>query len=260
LDLWITADDYGLSAGTNSSIEALAEAGAISAASVMAHADADFGAIDRLRRSGVVIGLHLSFTQARPLVRELGQWGGGLPRGYKQLFAELAVRPGLLGLIADEADAQVDRLASAGVTIDFINGHEHVHLFPPLWPIALRAARRARARAVRIALGQPIDWTQAGLLAASSRACWALTPAPDLAIMSPLGVGRAGSLTLDGIGRLLDRPFSARALRTQQPIARELCVHPAIDVSGRREEHAWLASGALASLLARRSIRVLRHL
>src|SRR5688572_5452880 len=154
MDLWITADDYGLSPGTNSSIEALAEASAISAASVMAHADADLGSIDRLKRSGTLLGLHLCFTQARPLVRarELGKWGGRLPGGYKQLFAELAVRPSLLGLIADEADAQVDRLAGAGITIDFINGHEHVHLFPPLWPIALRAARRARARAVRIAL------------------------------------------------------------------------------------------------------------
>lgn len=248
MNLWITADDYGLSPAVNGAIEELAEQGAISAVSVMVHEGAELGSIERLARAGVAIGLHLCFTRERPLVRELGQRGGRLPAGYKHLFAQLTVRPGLLTRIADEADAQVDRLLAAGVAVDFINSHEHVHLFPPLWPIALRAARRARASAVRIALGQRVDLTPDGLLAAASRASWAVArPAPSLAVMSPIGVRRAGALTVAAIERLLARPFEARPGRNL-----ELCVHPPEATEG------LLTSAALRDLFARRGVRVLR--
>ena len=75
-----------------------------------------------------------------------------MPGSYKHLFAELTVRPGLLTRIADEADAQVDRLLGAGVAVDFINSHEHVHLLTHLSQQRHQHEERlfARAQELRI--------------------------------------------------------------------------------------------------------------
>jgi hypothetical protein len=103
---------------------------------------------------------------------------------------------------------------------------------------------------VRAALGQPLEISPAGALAAASRVSWALTPLPGTAVWSPLGVGRAGALTAEDVDALLARPFHGAAGRI-----RELCFHPALDVPGRRAEHDLIASGAIDEILARQRLR-----
>jgi hypothetical protein len=249
MDVRITADDYGLSAGVNGAVEALAEAGRIGAVSVMAHRDAALASVRRLADAGVAVGLHVCFTGVRPFVRALGVQGGLLPASHRRLFAAIARRPSIVSLLGAEAEAQAERLLGAGVAIAFVNGHEHVHLFPALWPIVAGLARRLGARAVRVALGQPIGLSRAGALAVASRVSWALCPLPEADVWSPLGVGFAGALTIEAAGALLDRPFRAARRRV-----RELCVHPALDEPGRRAEHDLLASGAIERLLVRRGL------
>jgi hypothetical protein len=253
MDICVTADDYGLSPGTNASIEALAAAGKLSAVSVMGHRDADLSSVARLAGAGVAVGLHLCFTAARPFVAALAGRDGLLPASHLHLFAALAGRPSLLPLLRAEAEAQADRLLAAGVPLAFVNGHEHVHLFPPLWPLVAALARRLRVPAVRSALGQPLALSSAGALSAASRLSWALAPLPEVAVLSPLGVGLAGALTIDAVDALLCRPFAPAARR-----ARELCFHPALDAPGRRAEHELLAEGAIGDLLRRRGLVVAR--
>jgi hypothetical protein len=156
----------------------------------------------------------------------------------------------ILPLLRAEAESQADRLRDTGIRIAFVNGHEHAHLFPGLWPIVAGVARRLGARAVRAALGQPIGLSPAGALAAASRFVWALSPIPDVVVLSPLGVGLARGLTVDAAGVLLARPFAADERRM-----RELCVHPGLDEPGGRAEYDLLASGAIDGLLERRALR-----
>lgn len=246
----LTADDYGLSPGINASIEALAEARAITAASIMAHRDADWSTLDRLAKTPIALGLHLCFTGERPLQRSLGE---RFPRDYPRLFAALATKPSMVADLADEAESQYDRLQRAGISIAFLNAHEHVHLFPPLWRVFAEMAKRKGIAAIRVALGQPLDFSKSGALAMASRVSFRLSPLRDLQILSPLGVGLAGALSAASVEALLDRPF-----RAQHGVLPELCIHPALDASPRRAAHELVASGALARLLNARGLTAMR--
>jgi hypothetical protein len=249
-DLCLTADDYGYRAGENEAILALAEAGLLSAVSVMAHREADLSGLARLARTGVAIGIHLCFTDTRPLV---GGLGALLPRGYRELFAAVIARPTMIARLRAEAFAQADRIQDAGVAIDFVNGHEHVHLFPPLWPIAAALTRRLGARAVRAALGTWIDLSRAGALAAASRASWAIAPLQGTIVLSPVSLGLSGSPSAAAVDALLARPFAEAPGRV-----REIYVHPSFAEPGRRAEHDLVAAGEIARLAAARGLRVTR--
>lgn len=241
-DVWVTADDYGLSRGTNRAVEELARAGRLSAVSVMAHDSADLGSLDRLAEaclsSGAAIALHLCFTE------------GSIASDFRSLFVAALARPALLRAIADAADEQADRLVARGVRVDALNAHEHVHLFPPIWPIVVSLARRLGARILRAALGQRVRPSRAGALAIASRACWRMRRVAGSTVLSPLGVGRAGALDAAAIERLLDAPFAPAP-----EVHREICMHPADDAPGRRAERDLLLAGAVDAILAKRRMR-----
>ncbi|MGZ3419704.1 MAG: ChbG/HpnK family deacetylase [Polyangiales bacterium] len=235
----VSADDYGISPGTNAAIEALVRAGKVDAVSVMAHREASLGSVRALRDAGVPIGLHLCFTGS-----------ASFPRTYRGLCARFLSAPlTTLRAIETEAEIQVERLLSNGIPVAFLNGHEHVHLLPMVWPVVARLARRLEVRAVRSAIGQPFEWSSAGLLAASSRIAWQLSPLDGVEALSPLGVGLAGSFTIDAIDRALARPIDGSYVAT-----RELCMHPSFDDAGRRAEYDLIASGKLSALLDQREL------
>jgi hypothetical protein len=245
--LCITADDYGAAAAYDRAVEELAAAGAVQAVSVMAHRDAALDGAPRLARAGVPTGLHLVFTAERPISRRLAgsplvDTRGRMPRSFRQLFLRLCARPWTAELLHEEGILQARRMRDAGLSVDFINSHEHVHLFPLLWPTFARITEELGVAAVRAALHQRVDASPQGWLSAASRISWARAPLPRRTVMSPLGVGRAGTLTLGAIEALLARPFTPppgeRALR-------ELCVHPH---PGERE---LLGSPGMRALLAR---------
>lgn len=250
MDLCLTADDYGVTEGANQAILALAEGGLLSAVSVMAHRDADLSGVDRLVRAGVAVGLHVCFTGARPLVAGLP---ARFPARWQDLFLAVHTRPWMLPRLFAEARAQADRLRAAGATIDFVNGHEHVHLFPPIWPITRSLVARLGARAVRVALGQRFERSNAGALAAASRLAWAVAPIAGVLVQSPISLGLSGSPTEAAVEALLARPFAEA-----EGVVREIYVHPSLDTPGRRAERDLVASGAIARLCARRGLRVSR--
>lgn len=250
--LCITADDYGLSQGINAAIESLARASRISAVSVMGHRDADLSTAKRLADTGISVGVHLCFTHERPLTQALGL---RLPPTYAHLFGLVVTQPSLLKAFVAEAEAQVEHLRRAGLKLQFLNAHEHVHLFPVLWPAMVEVARRQDLRAVRVALGQPVDLSQAGALALASRLSWAHAPMPNSIVSSPLGVGVAGRLTSNLVDTLLARPFADAS-----HVVRELCVHPAFDDVGRRAEYDMLHADHLDVVIARHGLKRLQTL
>src|SRR5450631_2289115 len=111
--LCITADDYGLSAAGNAAVEDLAARGVLSAVSVMVHEGADLAGIDRLRATGVALGLHFVLTRERQLSPSLAGTAlvgadGRLPQGWPRLLARLAARPHLRRAVRGELEAQRD--------------------------------------------------------------------------------------------------------------------------------------------------------
>lgn len=144
----ICADDYGLAPGVNAAIRDLLSAQRINATSVMvlprAFDAAAANALTKLKAANpaIQIGLHVTLTAPfRPLTgtfRPLRD-GGFYP---VQDTLTLASRRqfGRAGLAAEVA-AQIGKFVAAfGQPPDFIDGHQHVQLFPQIRDAVLHVA------------------------------------------------------------------------------------------------------------------------
>ncbi len=147
--IWLVADDYGISRAVNAAIRDLLVQGAINATSVMVVAGGfDADEADQLAllraRSPIAIGLHLTLTAPfRPA-------SAGYTPARDGTFLSLrhTLAGSMLGLLsapalATETEAQIVRFKAAfGRPPDFIDGHQHVHLFPHISSRVLSVAAR----------------------------------------------------------------------------------------------------------------------
>ena len=145
--IWLCADDYGIAPGVNAAIRDLVARGRLNATSVMVAAPsfsrAEAVALDTLNadRPRVSVGLHLTLTgPLKPLTPGYAPVvdGAFLPL---TTTLRLAVQQRLdMTALAAELRAQFEAFAKAfGRAPDFIDGHQHVHLFPQIRHAALGA-------------------------------------------------------------------------------------------------------------------------
>jgi len=147
--IWLCADDYGISTAVNTAIRDLVVRGRINATSVMVTApsfhrsEAISLAILNSGAKRVSIGLHLTLSAPfRPLskgykpVRD----AGFLPIGSTllQAFQRRLDREALVIEIATQLRAFVQTF---GCAPDFIDGHQHVHLFPQVRDAVLKVVK-----------------------------------------------------------------------------------------------------------------------
>ena len=146
--IWLCADDYGISAAVNTAIRDLIVRGRINATSVMVVAPS-FNRSEAIALSilnagdpRVAIGLHLTLTAPfRPLsgFKPVNE-GAFLP-------LETTLRRSMLRLIsrkrvAIEVASQLKAFVTAfGRPPDFIDGHQHVHLFPQVREAVLHVVK-----------------------------------------------------------------------------------------------------------------------
>jgi predicted glycoside hydrolase/deacetylase ChbG (UPF0249 family) len=144
--IWLCADDYGLSHGVSRAIRELLEAGRINATSVMvlpvAFDASEAGALATLRRDGSrpAIGLHVTLTAPfKPLSASYPHIAAGsfLPLG--ELMRRALARRLDAAPIAAEVAAQLAAFNKTfGQPPDFVDGHQHVQLFPVIRDAFLR--------------------------------------------------------------------------------------------------------------------------
>ena len=105
------------------------------------------------------IGVHLNFSFGMPITKELAKKldanGGRFPSAFHMMKKILAghIR---LGMIEQEFRAQIERCLNNGLVPIFLNSHEHVHMFPPLFKMTMRLADEFRVPFIRFV--QP-DWS-----------------------------------------------------------------------------------------------------
>jgi predicted glycoside hydrolase/deacetylase ChbG (UPF0249 family) len=147
----LCADDYGISPGVNRAIRDLIERERINATSVMVVGPAagrhDVEALEAAvaRNPHCVIGLHATLTAPfHPLTLHYRPLDGGLfPPLSKMLRASLLRRleP---EMILDEVTAQIAAFAERfGRAPDYVDGHQHVQIFPQVRDAFLSAVRNA---------------------------------------------------------------------------------------------------------------------
>jgi predicted glycoside hydrolase/deacetylase ChbG (UPF0249 family) len=143
--LILIADDYAISPGVSDGIRAVARARRLTGTGVMTtmkYWPGEAGALRELHET-IAAGLHFTLSDQQPLgaMPKLAP-SGKLPSVGRLLLA------GLTGAISsqeieDELSRQLDSFEKFfGAPPDFIDGHQHVHIFPGIWPAVQKVFSR----------------------------------------------------------------------------------------------------------------------
>jgi predicted glycoside hydrolase/deacetylase ChbG (UPF0249 family) len=269
--IWLCADDYGLSPGVNRAIRDLIARGRLNATSVMAVGPAiGRDEVDALNTAAsnsprCAIGLHATLSAPfHPLTMHFRPLDGGLFPPFAKLL-----RAGLLRrldpeIIRAELAAQIAAFVERfGRAPDFVDGHQHVQLFPQVRDAFLSAVKEAapgawvrqggRNQPLAQRLGNPkallLDILSAQFRRSAARANIAFNPAFAGAYdfsQSP-DFGELIKQFLDGLpdgGLVMCHPgFVDDILIGLDPLTDQ-----------REREHAYLASDAFPRLLAANNV------
>jgi chitin disaccharide deacetylase len=166
--IWLCADDYGISPGVNRAIRDLIENGRLNATSAMVvgpaigrdEVNALMAAVETNPRCAV--GLHVTLTAPfRPLTMHFRPIEGGLFLPHTKLL-----RRGLTGrfdseLIHTEVTVQLTAFVDLfGRPPDFVDGHQHVQLYPGVRAAFLAAVKTGAPEAWIRQCGRDRSWVQ----------------------------------------------------------------------------------------------------
>jgi predicted glycoside hydrolase/deacetylase ChbG (UPF0249 family) len=269
--IWLCADDYGISPGVNRGIRDLIARGRLNATSVMVVGPAvGRDEVDALMAAACnsprcAIGLHATLTAPfHPLTLHFQPLNGGMFPPFPKML-----RAGLLRrldpeIIRAELTAQIAAFIERfGRAPDFVDGHQHVQLFPQVRDACLAAVKEAAPKAwVRQGgRSQPLaqrfrnpkalllDMLSAEFRRRASRANIAFNPgfAGAYDFSKRADFGELMTQFLDGLpedGLIMCHPgFVDEVLISLDPLTDQ-----------REHEHAFLAGDAFPPLLAMNNV------
>jgi len=138
--IWLCADDYGMSPAVNVAIRDLVVRGRINATSVMVVAPSLYRSevvslnILNARETRVAIGLHVTLTAPyQPLSRNFQPVSDGNFLSKRETVRHSFLHLLRREMVESEISSQLQEFVAAfGRLPDFIDGHQHVHLFPQI--------------------------------------------------------------------------------------------------------------------------------
>jgi hypothetical protein len=265
--IWLCADDYGISPGVNRAIRDLIERGRLNATSVMVVTPAigrdEVASLQEVaaRTPRCAIGLHVTLTAPfRPLSMHFRPLDGGMFLPFPKLLRAGQLRRLDPEIIHTEVAMQLNAFRDLfGRAPDFVDGHQHVQLYPQArdgfltavkekapnaW---VRQARRNLPLALRLASPKALllDFLSTQFRRRAARAGIATNPAfagaYDFTRKQDYGALMRGFLDrLPEGGVVMCHPgFVDATLVSLDPMT-----------TVRETEHAYLATGAFAELLA----------
>jgi predicted glycoside hydrolase/deacetylase ChbG (UPF0249 family) len=148
--IWLCADDYGISPAVNHAIRDLIGRERINATSVMVVAPSfhrsEAASLNALRAHGAraAVGLHLTLSAPfKPLTDGFTPLANGAFPSLGMMLARASLRQLDRKVIEAEVTAQLRMFEHEfGRAPDFIDGHQHVHLFPQVHDALFAAAKR----------------------------------------------------------------------------------------------------------------------
>lgn len=151
--IWLCADDYGFSPGINRGIRELIERRRINATSVMVVGPAigrdEARALNELAGDGCAIGLHATLTAPlHPLTMPFRPLEGGMFLPLSKMLRTSVLHRHDRQMIRAELAAQIAAFTDLfGRTPDYVDGHQHVQLFPQVRDAFLDAVKIAAPNA-----------------------------------------------------------------------------------------------------------------
>jgi predicted glycoside hydrolase/deacetylase ChbG (UPF0249 family) len=225
--LIVNADDYGLTDGVSTAILRAHREGIVTSTSVLAIAPS-FDRTSRWLADAPTLGTgaHLALVGEDPpllTAREiptLVDGRGRLAMSWRTFLPKAASRRIDPADVRREIDAQLDRIESAGLTIDHLDTHQNLHLWPSVRDAVLDAGEARGVWAIRVTrsaqrkvVGTFVQRLSTRLVDACDRRGWTYPAAST-------GLDEAGHLDESAMARAL----SALA-RSGAPSA-ELATHP----------------------------------
>jgi len=279
--LIINADDFGLTAGVNRAIAEANRSDVLTSATMMANARA-FAEAAALAKSqpSLKTGCHVVLIDGDPVSANLPTLTNGSSRFRSSLkqFAVAAVRRQISAdEIQQEAEAQIRKIQSQGITLTHIDSHKHTHMFPHVLRPVLRAAKACRIRAVRNPFEPLRAWPHSAVL--GTPALWLRSAEVTALQMFAGGFRRAiqeeGMLSTDGTVGIaatgkLDQKMLLHILIALPEGTWELVCHPGYSdadlqavgtrlTTSRETELAALISSETKDALARQKIELISY-
>lgn len=156
-DLIINADDLGADEARNRGIFEAIETGRVTSVSVLVNGDGFEDAGERwksLCKKEVSLGIHINLSEGRPISKDLrlltGQDGCFLGKKAARDLLGHEVDEELTREIQREVQAQIDALHVFGTPIKHLDGHQHIHVFPPVLPVVMSCALENKIPWMRI--------------------------------------------------------------------------------------------------------------
>ncbi len=237
--LIVNADDYGLTRGVSRGILRAHREGIVTSVSMLAVAP-DFDAAARGLRAegaGIGVGVHLAAVGEDPpllgpgRIPTLVDSGGRLPLTWRR-FLRRAHRVSTRELEAEFA-AQIERVLAAGIGIDHLDAHQHLHLLPLVRAVVLSLAKKFRIPAVRVPragarrpAGLAVRWLARGLHRAATRAGLVAPERSD-------GFDDSGRMSRRALLRAIESAARSKAASA------EILLHPGEATDPERGRYPW---------------------
>jgi predicted glycoside hydrolase/deacetylase ChbG (UPF0249 family) len=238
--LVVNADDYGLTSAVSLGILHAHRHGIVTSTSVLALAPGFAASAVWLRDEAELgVGAHLAAVGEDPPLlsaREiptLVDRHGRLPSSWRALLPRLLGRRIDPADIAREFGAQLDAIRAEGITVDHLDTHQHLHLWPGIREAVLDLAVRAGVPSVRVTRSSARGVVGATVrrlarrLEAEARADGLASPA------DAVGLDEAGGMDTDAVLRGLDRLARSGAACV------ELSAHPGAHEDPDRDRYRW---------------------
>jgi chitin disaccharide deacetylase len=154
--LIVNADDFGRSTSINEAVIRAHREGILTTASLMVNEPASAQAIALAHEHPTLgVGLHLTFLcghSALPaeripgLVNSRQEFGDNPASAGMRYFFRRSLRQQL----REEMHAQFQKFRGAGLQLDHVNGHLHLHLHPAIFPMLMQDAAQLGFKRVRL--------------------------------------------------------------------------------------------------------------
>ena len=155
--LIVNADDYGLTPAVSRGILRGARDGVITSTSVLVLGSGFSRSVGWLRdETSIGVGVHLALVGEDPPlsaardIPTLVDRRGRLPHSWRQLLPRVMARRVDMADVERELAAQIGTAQDAGLSVDHLNSHQHVHMFPGLREVVVDLAHRFDVAAVRV--------------------------------------------------------------------------------------------------------------
>jgi hopanoid biosynthesis associated protein HpnK len=154
--LIVNADDFGLSEKVNEGILDAHLHGIVTSASIMANGEAFEHAIDICKSTPTLdIGVHLTLVGEEPVVSSehlpsLVNGEGRLHSHATEFLKRYLMRKICFQEVRKELEAQVISVISRGINVSHLDSHQHLHMLPKNWTVAVALARKYGIRAIRV--------------------------------------------------------------------------------------------------------------